>query len=586
MSDLNQNLLGNIFSTLFRKIIVPKEFHNQVDSIHTMLEDDLSGLIDSLTDFSIHSATVDFSIETDNEKFTEIIKKWLDTINVEYHGKIPSGIKALSEEYFKERWKSSSFPILKLSGWKPINGILLPTKMYFVDGGSVYAEDKNSDNSNLQLLNYDYYLGKPVRDKKNKLDKNVIFTRPYGRWFDKYPKPYLIKRGIYHNYKIIEALKNKQTTILEQVIPYMMLLRTGTEALSREGIEHTPTEYKAMIKQMQDLMDKLNSNTQIKVPVDADAFHKKIEHLIPDLSTIFNGGLFAVAERNILSGLGFIDVVEATSTSRRESILNPKAFFEETKKGIADFKQLLKEIVILIIEKNKSEHKKYINANTNFRIISSPITAFMTIEFKNQMRLLWERGQLSNRTYCEIVGEVDYEVEKARREKELKNGTEILMYPHHTQNVEKDESFEEIKHQEKFYKKDDKNGDPIPTDKTDDEQKYNIGKTELVIAPYDKVTDLPPAVKKLSLKKQRTFMKTFNSAYYYKLGKTQNKKIAETYAFRAAWSSIKTASKKPLKKSNINLGNEIEYALKTEKLENEKNKSLLIKKLLKKSEEK
>ena len=64
----------------------------------------------------------------------------------------------------------------------------------------------------MQLINYDYYLGKAG---KNKLNKGVLFSRPYGRWFDKYPTPYLIKRGVYHNWKIIQSIKLRS---IEQLI--------------------------------------------------------------------------------------------------------------------------------------------------------------------------------------------------------------------------------------------------------------------------------------------------------------------------------------------------------------------------------
>ena len=457
MSTINSDILANMFSVLSKQIIVPSGFQARTTAVKTMLTDDISGLVDSLTDFSVSSASVDFSIETGNAEFTKILKKWLASINAAYMGKIPSGINPLSEEYFKERWKSSSFPILKIADWAPINGILVPSKMFIVDGAAVYAMDKNKDTAKT-LLNYDYYLGK---GKKNKLDKNVIFTRPYGRWFDKYPLPYLIKRGVYHNWKIIESLKNKQTTVLDQVIPYLFLIKKGSDLLDREGITFQNEDLKKVMEQYKTLMKNVKAG---KTPTRASSWDEEISHFIPDLKNIFEPALFAVAEKSILSGLGFIDVVEATSTSRKESILNPKVFIEETKKGVKDFKQLLREIVNLIIAKN-SDHKKYMNLD--FRIVNSPVTAFMTNEFKNSTRNLWERGQLSNQTYCELVGEVEYETEIGRRKQEKKDGIETLMAPHQAQAIvpktEEDTPIE---------KEIDKNGKPIPTDKIDDKEKF------------------------------------------------------------------------------------------------------------------
>ena len=631
--SVNQDILGNLFSTLFRKITVPKDFHNQVDSIKTMLTDDVSGLIDVLTDFSVESASVDFSVETENETFTEIMKKWLNTVNIEYQGKIPSGIKSLSEEYFKERWKGSSFPILKLSGWKRIKGIELPSKMYFVDGGSVYAEDKDKGN-NLKLINYDYYLGK---SKKSKLENNVIFTRPYGRWFDKYPTPYLIKRGVYHNYKIIDSLKNKQTTVLDQIIPYMMLLRTGTEKLSQERIEHTDEQFKQMVTQIQTLITEIRGTSQTKAPIDAASFDKKIEHLIPDLSTIFSPTLFTTAERNILSGLGFIDVVEATSTSRRESILNPKAFIVEVNKGVKDFKQLLREIVILIIERNRS-HIKYLNSNTTFHIISSPVTAFMTDDFKEKIRQIYDRGLLSKQTTTELIGEVDFNTEVHRVEKETKDGLDLTLYPPIRENKEGIGI--------DIHSKNPSDTDPenIPEDKKDkiEKENYKISKFEkpikclecqnifdakserqlenkkvecpkcgvklkiekinkdLKIAPYKTTKELPKRVKdNLSTDLQKVFLKVFNNAYNTYKNDTMASRVAWALIKKIArkskdgkWYRVKTKGKKVvitramIEQTLTKLEDSvIEDAIKSRKLENTEKRTKLLDKLLKTKKE-
>jgi cation transport regulator len=166
----------------------------------------------------------------------------------------------------------------------------------------------------------------------------------------------------------------------------------------------------------------------------------------------------------------------------------------------------------------------------------------MTDDFKNHLRLLWKNGGLSDQTYCEMVGEVDFRTEKSRREKEIKDGTEVLMYPHITQNREDQESFEETRRHNKFYednKVDDKKGNPLPPDKTEPEQKeeFDISKIEIEGAPYKTVKDLPAKVKKnLSLELQRVFLRVFNNAY-------------DTYrndsrAFRIAWGVIRKLARK------------------------------------------
>jgi len=530
MANQNGLMLNSLFSMLLKKIIVPTEFHEQVAVVKDMLKDDMSGLVDSLTDFAVDSANVNFNIETNNANFTKVMRKWLNELNVKYRGKIPSGIKPLAKEYFKERWKYSSFPVLKIQKWEEIDGVVLPTQMYFVDGGSIYAKDKDEKNNTLSLFNYDYYLGK---DENYLLDKNAIFAKTNGRWFTKYPTPFIIKRGIYHNWKIIESLKDKQTTILDQIIPYLLLVKKGTEGLATSGVKqgYSDTELKAVIKDFQNLMNEIRSgnldNPQIKTPIRAVNFDEDLSHIIPDMKTIFNKELFVVAERNILAGLGFIDVVEATSTSRRESILNPKVFIEEITTGVEDFKQILKDLILMIAEKNK-RHKKWINGD--FYITASPIKAFMTDDFKEKIRQLYDRGRISSQTAVELIAEVDFKTEVYRRDKETKNEIETKMYPPIIKNQESQGI--------------DIPGEDIDEDTVSDDKKgiekenYDMSKKEdLEIAPYNKISDLPASIRKnLSPGLQRTFMSVFNRALrQYK---------DETKAFKTAWSVIKKIAKK------------------------------------------
>jgi len=528
----NANILNYFLSALTRKITVPTEYHEQIKEIKRMLEDDVSGLVDSLTDFAVDSASVDFKIESDNDDFNKILQEWLDNINMEFNGQIPSGISPLAKEYFKERWKYSSFPILKIGGWTEIQGVIVPSKLYFIDGESVHAKDKNSKDQKLRILNYDYYIGSST---DYKLDNNVIITKPYGRWFDKYPTPYLIKRGVYHNWKIIESIKSKETEILDRIIPYLFLVKKGTENLyiqkdftyNDEQLTKVLEQFKTLMQEIQEL--KLNTS-KTSVPTRVTNFDEEIKHLIPDLSAIFNKDLFASAERNILAGLGFIDVVEAVSTSRRESILNPKAFIEEVKTGVKDFKQILKELIKIIIEKNKEDHPKWVNYE--WYISSSPVRAFMTAEFKDHIRQLYDRGRVSSKTAVELIGEVDFETEVYRREKEDLEGIQETMYPPITRNQEgqgidlpgfSPES--EIDEEE------------IPEDKKDEieKQEYDVGSLEG--APYQNINQLPKQVKEnVSKDLQSVFLRVFNNA----LKQYQN----ETRAFRVAWSVIRQIGRK------------------------------------------
>ena len=473
MSDLSSgSFINYALGLLLRKIVVPGDYLNQVKAVKEMLVDDVSGIVDTLTDFAVSSATVDYTIESDNDEFSKILQEWLDKINMAYAGKIPPGIKEIAKEYFKERWKSSSFPVLKVSQWKPNkNGIVLPSKMFFVDGEDIYAQEKSKDNE-LTLFSYDYYLGRSG-EAKYKLDKNCIHARPYGRWFDKYPTPFLIKRGVYHNFKIIQSIKKHETKLLDQIIPYLRLIKKGAPELATNNIKtYSNKELQEVIEQMQDLYDTIKStqvgDKQVQSPIRATNYDEKIEDLIPNMEAMFDTKLFSQAERNILSGLGFIDIAQSISSSRRESVLNPKVFVEEVKSGVEDFKNhIIKPLIYQIQEKNTS-NRKYMNSK--IIITSSPVQGFMTEGFKQELRLLWKHGQLSSQTYCEMVGEVAFATEVHRRKRETKNGLDKKMYPHLTDNQENTPPNSPAD------KEIDVNGKPINKDKIDDKEKFDKSK--------------------------------------------------------------------------------------------------------------
>jgi len=556
MSSPNDGIFINyILSMLLKKVTIPGDYHSQVKACKEMGLDDVSGLVDSLTDFAVESASVDYSIETDNENFTKILKKWLDNINRDAVG-IPTGINPLAEEYFKERWKSSSFPILKMSKWEDVGqGFIVPTQMFFVDGESVHATDKDPNSEKIKLVNYDYHLG--ITEDAQKLEKNVIITRPFGRWTDKYPTPYLIKRGIYHNWKIIQSLKNKEIEILDQIIPYMMLVKKGSERLAIDkNVHYSDDKLQTIVDQFQSALDEYKElDSKNKMPIRATNFDESLEHLIPDLSTIMKSELFASAEKSILAGLGFIDIAEAFSSSRRESILNPKPFIQETQKGVKDFKQLMKEIVLLIVEKNKT-HSKFIG--NDIRVISSPVTGFMTDKFKERIRQCWDRGKLSNRTAVELIAEVDFETEVKRREQEAKDGIDLTMYPNMTENREGIEM---------DLPGDTRNPDKPDTDEIPDSKKgtekqnfkASTDTDDLEGAPYKNIKDLPDRVKKnLNLDLQRVFLRVFNRAY--------NTYANDSLAFRTAWAVVKKIARKDKKGQWVRKKKKVKGKMKAVKL--------------------
>ena len=172
--------------------------------------------------------------------------------------------------------------------------------------------------------------------------------------------------------------------------------------------------------------------------------------------------------------------------SRKESVLNPKVFIQEVKTGVEDFKQILKQIMYRVISYNKANHQKYLNDNTEFYITSDPVHIFQSDAFKQEMRLMWKSGKLSNKNYCEIVGEVEYRNEMYQIEVENKRGDNKKTLPHMTENKERySPNFpSDLK---KPPKTEDKNGKQLPNDKIDPQErkdKYTqSSKEELVKCP-------------------------------------------------------------------------------------------------------
>jgi len=531
------------------KIVVPTDFHGQVIAIEDMLKNDSSGLVNTLMDFSIESANVKYEILTKNTKLNEILKTWLKNINQDFLGQIPKGLEELVKEYGRERWKGASFPILKIVGTTEIGGLVLPSKMYFVNGGAVHAEEKKGAGNS--ILKWLYFLGKK-KTTESTLSKGVIITKPYSRWYEKYPTPYLINRGVYHNWKLLQTLKGKQGEALEQIIPMLNLITKGDVQLAKDDKQtYDQPELEQIKTDIQDLLEEVKKSLKVKSPTRVVPFDEKWEQIIPDLSKLFNIDISASIERNILAGLGFIDVEEAVTSSRRESVLNPKAFIGEVKSGVDDFAKIIEHLIDIIIDLNE-DSTKYNEALRTANVTHSAVEPFMTDRFRQEFRLLWKHGQVSNQTYAEVVGGVDFATEKMRRENEATEGTEVLMYPHLTQNTEQNQSPEEVLRLKKLLdvepeeetdnktqtddKDVDKTGAPVTRDKVGEPEEFQFSK-ELEIAPYKNIKALPPRVKdNMSPDLQRVFVRVFNNAL--------NLYKDETRAFRVAWSIIRTIGRK------------------------------------------
>lgn len=430
LSEMNKLLEGT-------KITVPTDYTEQVVSVKEILRNDVSGLVNTILDFAINCSTVDYYVESKNINLEELLNKWMYSINDGLRGKIPVGIKALAKEYFRERWKSGSLIVMRTI-WEKVGDYILPTKMWFVDGEYLDVKDDN-ETRRLGEEKYSMIIGKKSENKRlnlpSKKDERIFVQKPFSSWGELKPTPFIVQRGIYKNAKMLELLEDKGENLLSKAIEYLMMIKKGTEKMALTENPDFIYSSDDLEKIKTDLGEFLaKGKTSNGVPVYATNFDTEIENIIPEYGKILEEKLYSPIEKRIIAGLGFIDVVEGVSSSRKESILNPKPFVQEVHNGIEDFKTLFRDIIATIVEVNKPSHKKYFTEDMYIEVHNSPVTAFFDKEVRLLLRSMYDRGVLSKRTFTEVVGEVDFDIEVERRKKENTDNLDDIMEPPVIQN--------------------------------------------------------------------------------------------------------------------------------------------------------
>lgn len=559
------------------EIRIPIDYYSQVANVKKVLISDVSGMVNSMLDFAINAASVDYIVETKNQELNDIVDYWLNNINIGILGRVPIGIKALSKQYYRERWKNSSLIVLR-STWEDIdiNGtkFYLPTKMWFVDGANVKVENENEKS---RIIGTEKYSLK-ITDKETKRlpmseDEKIFIQKPFNSWTDLYSTPFLIQRGLWKNLMLYDLLNTKGERIVGRSLEYLLMMKKGSEQLAMKGdpdYVYGTDELKAIKESFKTMI--FNSKTEQGTPTYVTNFDTQLDHLIPEYSKILNESLYENVEKRILAGLGLVDIVEGTASSRRESILNPRPFITETENGIKDFISLLSDIITTIKQENLAKHKKYMNEKITLHY--HPIKEFMTDSLRDHLRSCYDRGILSKQTYGELIGQTDLDIEVTRRKQEAKDKLEKVMYPQVIDNKEgvgvdfTDDSNPVMKPLFKPPKAPVKPTGPlspvpvtihkekVPTSKKGPEKKNYKGEEEELEeailldetevefiealdefstiyeeAPYKTNKDLPPAIQKYPAGAQKAFREAFNNALeHYK---------NETTAFKVAWSVLK-----------------------------------------------
>jgi len=530
------------------ELVIPTKYREQVLETKALLNGDSSGLASTLLDFAISAAVdVDYNIETNNQSLGVLLNNWLGDINSSLRGKVPTGIESLAKEYFRERWKGSSFLLLR-TAWEDVDGYYLPTKMWFVDGEDIEVETKDEETV---ILGDEKYL---LRIKKNKSiplgvskDEMLFVQKPFTSWGQLYPVPFLIQRGTFYNLKFLEILNGKGVNVLTKALEYLMLIKKGTERLALEGrseFVYSDEDLKAVKNALG--IAAQNSRSQSGIMSYATNFDTEIEHLIPEYNKILNGELHAPIEKRILGSLGLIDIVQGMSSSRKESLLNPKPFMGEVQSGVNDFSAMIKDIVITIAEQNATRHKKNFSAKNIIEIRTSPIKLFMDNKIKTLLRNMYDRGILSKRTAAELIGDLDYDMERERRTRETNTGDDDLMIAPVIQNNG------QIPSVTKTTKISDKDVSP---DKTGLESlDFKNANTEFEQAPYSKNSDLPSQVKdNLPSAAQTIWRNSFNAIFK----QTRDEDLARQGAWRNVKLQYRKEDDKWVKKTKAELAENI-----------------------------
>lgn len=435
--NFNSALWAAFLSYLYSqgKIDVPQDFRTRISAIRYILDSDVTGVINTLLDYSVNTAaSTDFTIECADDTLKEILNQWLKEINLEVNG-IPTGIAEFSKEYYKERWRESSFILTRVAKWKKlsVNGIevRVPTVIWLVNSASIYVL---RDKTTFTLGTDRFFLDSAHKEEMPARGEKIVIQRPFDRWWTEYATPYIVRKGIYRNYKALEMLQEKTEEVITKFIPYIYRITKGTERMYIDGkVEYSDEDLKKMQEALKEKLEQYKRQKG-KTPVQVNPFDTKAEHDIPDISKVVKEELFNQGYRAILCGLGFVDVIQGISSTRKEAVLNPAPFIEEVNAGVDGFKSLLTEIIYHIITVNQIDHSKLFNRNKKFYIANTPLK--INVEpILDQMRSGFVYGGVSVQTYLGALG-IDYGAERERMKDEWENGDRELFYPHIVSNQE------------------------------------------------------------------------------------------------------------------------------------------------------
>ena len=439
MSDVVSKYYEKLFDLMLSptgKIHVNTDYHGQVEQVHSLLKNDKTAIVSPILEYMINSGTVDINFEANNSNLTKIFNFWKQNVNADLNVDIPRGLRSFTEQYFRERW-TSSFIVVRIK-WDKINGYIIPSRMWIMDGASIFVKnEKGSLNTN------EYYFGSPDSKKTNLLKntntETILIRKPYNALYDQYPTPYLVKRGALYHALFKAQVLNRQAEIINTAFPYQMFIKAGCEEAMRRNAMPTQADLDDLADQFKAQKKDFDSHVFSKGLVGAFPFDVKFEELIPSYDKALDEKILKGTDRNILNALGMIEL-KGFSSTREEAILNPKVLIEEVNNGVADYVELLNEIVLLTQEKNNTKY----TMNDKVDVTSGIIEGFVTDEMRAFLRSLYDRGLISKEDGLESTTSLNFKTQVIKRKNEKKNKIDLVMYPQIVQNYEDKENIDEV----------------------------------------------------------------------------------------------------------------------------------------------
>jgi len=477
------------------RISVPKEFHEQVKLIDKLIKNDTSALVTTILEFMIHTATVDINFISKNDTMNNLLGDLKKNLNSNINIDIPRGIRTFTEQYFRERWKSS-FIVLKIR-WRKIDGYFVPSRMWFMDGASIYAKNDK------KLLNtHEYFHGKPNDKKSNILRDNeketILIRKPYNQWYDIYPTPYLVKKGTLYHVLFKEKILSKQAEVLDTAFPYQLLIKAGSDIAMQTKQMPTEQQLKELQDQYKNRKEEFNEHQHSKGLVGAFPYDINFEELIPDYKKVIDEALLKPSDKNILNSLGMIEL-RGFSSNREEAILNPKILVEEITDSVLDYIELWDDVIYLMKQKNTNSRRNL--SKLDITIEPGIIRAFISDEMRTMIRSWYDRGIVAKESALENTTPLKFERQLRLRDREKIEKLNIRCYPPVTQNLEKDV-----------------NDPSIPDDKTpgspESKNYKNANEAEIINKKMESANDIPNDIKKfLSKNQSELFVKKFNEKF-------------------------------------------------------------------------